>query len=154
VPIDSLIVMLVALLFFSLNPQYLFATIWTAVWCSPRIFPWDPLIYLLLYLQFFKHSKHFLSADTIKIAHSIPLVCRHYQNYYSMSSATDSTLPQPDIDSIRCQCAANLMLTKLKSSPLQGKIIQSIIFTNYVINAQLIRTSSKIWGFFGYCILY
>jgi len=43
-----------------------------------------------------------LFADTIKIAHSI-------------SSATDSTLPQSDIDSIHGHCAADLILTKLKS---------------------------------------
>ena len=78
-----------------------------------------------------KHSKYFLSADTIKIAHSI-------------SSATDSTLPQSDIDSIHGQCAADLILTKLKSSPLQGKLIQLIIFTNCMINPQLILTASKV----------
>jgi RNase P subunit RPR2 len=87
------------------------------------------------------HSKYFLAADTIKIAHSI-------------SSATDSTLPQSHIHSICCRCAANLILAKLKSSPLQGKIIQLIIFTNCMINAQLILTASKIWQFFRYCILY
>jgi len=50
-----------------------------------------------------KHSQYFLSADTIKIARSI-------------SSATDSTLPQSDIDSIHGRCAADLILAKLKSA--------------------------------------
>jgi len=46
------------------------------------------------------------------------------------------------------------MLTKLKSSPLEGKLKQLIIFINCVTNAQLIPTPSKIWKFFWYCILY
>jgi hypothetical protein len=50
-----------------------------------------------------KHPKYILFADTIKIAHSI-------------SSATDSTLPQSDIDSIHGRCAADLILAKLKSA--------------------------------------
>ena len=49
-----------------------------------------------------KHPKYLLFADTIKIAHSI-------------SSATDSTLPQSDIDSIHSRCGADLILMKLKS---------------------------------------
>ena len=49
-----------------------------------------------------RHSKYFLSADTTKIVHSI-------------SCATDSTLPQSDTDSIHSRCAADLILTKLKS---------------------------------------
>jgi hypothetical protein len=57
-------------------------------------------------------------------------------------------------NSICSWCAVNLILTKLKSSPLQGKIIQLIIFTHCVINTQLILNASKIWEFFGYCILY
>jgi hypothetical protein len=48
-------------------------------------------------------SKYFLFADTIKIAQSI-------------SSATDSTLPQSDTDSIHGRWAANFILTKLKSA--------------------------------------
>jgi len=52
-----------------------------------------------------KHSKYFLFADTIKIVHSI-------------SSATLSTLPQSDTDSIHSRCAADLILTKLKSQAL------------------------------------
>jgi len=50
-----------------------------------------------------KHPKYPLFADTIKIARSI-------------SSATDSTLPQSDIDSIHGRCAADLILAKLKSA--------------------------------------
>jgi len=49
-----------------------------------------------------KHSKYFLFPDTIKIAHSI-------------SSATNSTLPQSDIDSIHVRRAADLILMKQKS---------------------------------------
>jgi len=37
------------------------------------------------------------------------------------------------MDSIRGWCAANLILTKLKSSTLHEKVIQLIVFTNYVI---------------------
>jgi hypothetical protein len=43
-----------------------------------------------------KHSKYFLSADTIKIARSI-------------SSATVSTLAQSAVDSFRVKCAADFM---------------------------------------------
>jgi len=67
--------------------------------------------------------------------------------------ATDSTLPQSNIDAIHSWCAANLTLTKLKSSPLQGKLIQLTMFTNCVIKAQLVLTASKIWEFFEFCIL-
>ena len=43
-----------------------------------------------------EHSKYFLFADTIKIA-------------FSISCATDSTLPQSDIACIRGLCAADFM---------------------------------------------
>jgi hypothetical protein len=43
----------------------------------------------------------FLLADDIKI--------------FGTKFGTDGTLPQPDMDSIRGWCAANLRLTKLKS---------------------------------------
>jgi len=66
--------------------------------CSPRISLWAPHIYLSV----FKHPKYILFADTIKIARSI-------------SSATDSTLPQSDIDSIHGRCGADLILMKFKS---------------------------------------
>jgi hypothetical protein len=62
-------------------------------------------LYLFIYFcicNSVNHSKYFLFADTIKIARSI-------------SSATDSTLPQSDIDSIHGQRAADLILMKLKS---------------------------------------
>jgi len=49
-----------------------------------------------------KHPKYILFEDTIKIARSI-------------SSATDSTLPQCDIDSIHGRCGADLILMKLNS---------------------------------------
>ena len=71
--------------------------------------------------------------------------------------ATDSTLPQLTVlshNSIHSCCAANLILTKLKSSPLREISIQLTMFTNCMINAQLILTASKVWEFLGYCILY
>ena len=49
-----------------------------------------------------RHSKYYPFADTIKTVHSI-------------SSATDSTLPQSDTDCIHSRCAADLTLTILKS---------------------------------------
>jgi len=69
--------------------------------------PQGSVLRLHLFINYYicnsiKHSKYFLYADTIKIAHSI-------------SSATDSTLPQSDIDSIHSRCAAGLILMKLKS---------------------------------------
>ena len=84
----------------------------------------------------------------------IIIICWWYQNFLHCKLPTDSTLPQPNVDSIRIRCAADVILTKLKLSPLQGKIIQLITFTNCVINPQLILTASNIWEFFGYCILY
>ena len=66
-------------------------------------FPQTPVLGLHLFIYYsicnsIKHSKYFLFADTLTIAHSI-------------SSATDSTLPQSDIDSIHGRCAADLILT-------------------------------------------
>jgi len=81
-------------------------------------------------------------------------VCSQYQSFLHCKLATDSTLPQSKMDSIHSWCAADLMLTKLKSSPLQGKVIQLTMFTNCVKNPQLILTASMIWEFFGFCIPY
>ena len=53
-----------------------------------------------------KPSKYFLFADTIRIALSI-------------SSATDSTLPQSDIDSIHGRCAADFMEHGTEKSNVQ-----------------------------------
>jgi len=53
-------------------------------------------------LQFY-YSKYFVFADTIKIACSI-------------SSATDSTLPLSDIDSIGGRCAADYMKLDIEES--------------------------------------
>jgi hypothetical protein len=58
----------------------------------------------------------------------------YYQNFLHCKFATDSTLPQQDMDSICAWYAANLILTKLKSSTLQGNLIQLILFTSCVIN--------------------
>jgi hypothetical protein len=63
-----------------------------------------------------KHSKYFLFADTIKIACSI-------------SSATDSTLPQSDIDFIRGQCAAEFM--KLNADETK---VRSTMLITYFLN--------------------
>jgi hypothetical protein len=60
-------------------------------------------LFITVLCNFIKHSKHFLFADTIKISCSI-------------SSATDSTLPQPHIDSTHGQSAADLILTKTEVS--------------------------------------
>jgi len=87
---------------FGLNPQYIFTSLWSA-FCGPQ----RPVLGLPLFIYYcicnsIKHSKCFLFAGTIRNAHSI-------------SSATDSTFPQSDIDSIHSWCAADLILTKLKS---------------------------------------
>ena len=50
-----------------------------------------------------KNPKYFLFADTIKIVNSI-------------SSAIDSTLLQPNIDSFHSQCAADSIVMELKSA--------------------------------------
>jgi len=55
--------------------------------------------------------------------------------FFHTKLATDGTVPLFDMDSIHDWYATNLILTKLKSSLLQGKLIQLIIFTNCVINA-------------------
>jgi len=83
---------------FCLSPQYIFNNHWSAVWCFPKICPWAPLIYLLLSFAVLLSTHFFFCvfADTIKIA------C-------STISATDSTLPQPDIDSICCHSATGFM---------------------------------------------
>jgi len=99
--------------------------------------------------QMFLHCK--LTTDS-----TLSQLTVHSHNW-QYTPTTDSTLPQLTVhshNSIRSCCVANLILTKLKSSPLQGKLIQLIIFTNCMINAQLIPTPSKIWEFFRYCILY
>ena len=75
--------------------------------CS-LVFPKDlslgsTYLFITVLCNSIKHSKYFLSADTTKIAHST-------------SSATDSIFPLSDIDSIHSQCAADLILTKLKSA--------------------------------------
>jgi hypothetical protein len=60
-------------------------------------------LFITILCNSIKDSKYILFADTMKISRYI-------------SSATDSTLPQSDIDSIQGWCAANLILTELKSS--------------------------------------
>ena len=85
----------------------------------------------------------------------IIIIC--WYQIFCTKLATDSTLPQLTVhshNSIHSCCAANLILTKLKSSPLREILIQLTTFTNCLINAQLILTASKVWEFLGYCILY
>jgi len=74
-----------------------------------------------------RHPKYVLFADTVKTARSI-------------SSVTDCTLPQSDIDSIHGQCAADFMkiLTKLNSDLttyfisiyLSGLVTAVVVFRN------------------------
>ena len=56
-----------------------------------------------------------------------------YQNFSLRKFATGGALLLPDLDSIHSGCATNLMLTKLKSSILQGKLMQLNLLTNFVI---------------------
>jgi hypothetical protein len=90
---------------------YSFVSVHIIVYLMPSevtsAFPHTPVLGLHLFIyycicNFIKHSKHFLFADSIKIAHSI-------------ISVTDSTLPQSYIDSLHGRCAVDLILTKLKS---------------------------------------
>jgi len=69
---------------------WLFDSLWSALWCSLRTWPWSPLI-------------HLLPSFAILLSTQNIFVCRHYQN--SISSATDSMLPQSDIDCIGSWCA-------------------------------------------------
>jgi len=52
---------------------------------------------------------------------------------FSLKFATGSAPLRPNLVSIRGCCAANVIVTKLKSSNLQGKLIQFIVFTIFVI---------------------
>jgi hypothetical protein len=61
------------------------------------------------------------------------LLASHNENFSHCKFTTDSTLAQSDLYSIRDWCVANLFLTKLKPSNLQGKLIKLIVFTNCVI---------------------
>jgi hypothetical protein len=90
---------------------YSFVSVHIIIYLMPSevlsAFPQRPVLGLHLFIYYcisnsINHSKHFLFADAIKIAHSI-------------ISVTDSTLPQSDIDCIHVRCAADLILTKLKS---------------------------------------
>ena len=92
------------------------------MFCLNLQFIWHPLMYFLVFLKdqslgstylfitvlcnSIKHSKCFLFADTIKIACSI-------------SSATDSTLPQSHINSIHSRCAADWMEIDTEESKVQ-----------------------------------
>jgi small-conductance mechanosensitive channel len=59
--------------------------------------------------------------------------CWWYQNFLHCKLAIDGTFPLSDMDSICGWYAANLILTILKSSPFQEKLIHLIIFTKCVI---------------------
>jgi hypothetical protein len=54
------------------------------------------------------------------------------QNCSHCKLAPDNTLPVFDMDTISVRYASNLMLTKLNSSPLPGKLIHFVIHTNCV----------------------
>jgi len=70
------------------------------------------LLFITVICNSIKHSKNFLFADTIKIAHSI-------------NSATDSKLSQSDIDSIHGQCAAGII--KLNTDETQFKSLRIVL---------------------------
>ena len=75
--------------------------------------------------------------------------CWRYQNFSHCTFATDCTLPHPDLDSIRGWSPANSTLTKLKSSSLQGKLIQLILLTNCVItHTDAIKNLGVLFGTF------
>ena len=63
-----------------------------------------------------QHPKYVLFADTVKTARSI-------------SSVTDSTLPQSDIDSIHGQCAADFMNLNTDETKF-GSTILTMYFLN------------------------
>jgi len=65
-----------------------------------------PYLFITVLCNSIKPSKYFLFADTIRIALSI-------------SSATDSTLLQSDIDSIHGGCAADFMEFDTEESKVQ-----------------------------------
>jgi hypothetical protein len=84
---------------------------------SPRICPRASLIYLLLSFAVLLSTQNIiLFADTIKIAASV-------------SSATDSTLPQSDIDSIRGRCTVEFV--KLNTDETK---VRSTMVTTYCLN--------------------
>jgi len=59
-------------------------------------------------------------------------VCLQYHNFLHRKLATDVTIPQSNMDSTHGWCATNLILTKLKSSPLQGKIMQNCTYLEII----------------------
>ena len=78
--------------------------------------------FYLLHLELYKTKNYYYY-----------IFCYRYQNFSHCKLATIGTLKQPAMDSIRGLCAASLILTKLKSSTLQGKLIQLIVCTNCAI---------------------
>jgi hypothetical protein len=109
---------------FCLNPQYLFNILWSALWCSPRTCPWSPHIYLLVSCAILLSTQNIFCLLTLKIARYI-------------SSATDSTFPQSDMDLTHSQCAADLILTKQKS--------RSTMLTVYCLNQSKRWDSYVLW---------
>ena len=66
------------------------------------------------------------TVSTLPQLTTLPQPIVHPYNWKS-TPTTDSILPQVTVyshNSIHSHCAANLILTKLNSSPLQGKLIQ------------------------------
>jgi len=76
---------------------------------SPRICPWASLIYLLLSFAILINTQNIFCLLTLSNC--------------SISSATDSTLPQSDIDSIHGQCAADFMKPNTDETKVRSTIL-------------------------------